>query len=96
MLRSSAPHDLEAQARTALQLQDDENLERSAFSPDRSAGQELLSQGQESSNFEDISRVATTLYEEMKKSIGTRNLNTFREAIAVAKEIVKRGGPRRN
>jgi len=67
-----------------------ENLERSILTPDRSAGQELLSSGQESTSYEDVSRVAATLYLEMKRCINARSLKAFREAILVAKEIIKK------
>ena len=49
------------------------DIERSILTPDQSAGQELLSPGAESGSFEEISRVAATLYIEMKKCIKQRN-----------------------
>lgn len=46
-----------------------EGIERSMLTPDQSAGQELLGSGTESNGFEEVSRVAATLYIEMKKCI---------------------------
>ena len=66
------------------------DIERSILTPDQSAGQELLSPGAESGSFEEISRVAATLYIEMKRCIKVRNLKAFREAVTVCKEILKR------
>jgi len=37
-----------------------------------------------------VSRVAATLYLEMKRCINARSLKAFREAILVAKEIIKK------
>ena len=73
-----------------------EQLERSIMTPDRSAGQELLSSGAESTGFEDVSRVAATLYTEMKRCIHARNIKAFREAVTIAKEIMlKQAGAQR-
>jgi len=52
-----------------------------------------LNSGQENTSA-DLSRIAATLYMEMKKSINTKNLNSFREAITVAKEIMQRSRQR--
>ena len=52
------------------------NYERSLVTPDQhSSVQELMSP--ESQGFEEVSRVAATLYIEMKKSIKSRNLQDF-------------------
>ena len=66
-----------------------EGLERSIITPERSANQELLSP--ESDAFEEVSRVAATIYLEMKKCMKVRNLQTFSEAIAVIREMLKQG-----
>ena len=68
-----------------------EQLERSIMTPDRSAGQELLSSGAESTGFEDVSRVAATLYLEMKKCVKARNLQTFNEAITIVNGMLSQG-----
>ena len=47
----------------------------------------MLASGSEQS-YEEVSRVAATLYLEMKRSIKISNLKTFREAVAVIKEII--------
>ena len=40
--------------------------------------------------YEEVSRVAATLYLEMKRCIKVGNLKAFREAVTVVKEIIRR------
>jgi len=51
----------------------------------------MVSPGGESSGFEEVSRVAATLYLEMKKCVKQRNLVTFNEAVMIAREMLRQG-----
>ena len=64
--------------------------DRSINTPDKSQKQELLSPESGSNAFEEVSRVAATLYLEMKRCLKTGNLKAFREACAIVREILKR------
>ena len=68
-------HDLEAQRNDPYHGNEVTNFDEigSGPAPDNSQRQELLDQSAASNSLEEISRVAATLYLEMKKAIKARN-----------------------
>ena len=50
---------------------------------------ELLSSAGSENGYEKVSGIAATLYLEMKKCIKARNMQTFSEAVAVIKEMLR-------
>ena len=70
----------------------EEMPDRSIMTPEQmSQRAELLSSANSENGFEKVSGVAATLYMEMKKNIKARNMQTFQEAVAIIKEMLRQG-----